>query len=232
MTELIRRVPVHVGYIIDGNRRWAIDQGLLPHQGHAAGYEAIKEVLVETLRQGVRYVSCYVFSTENWARPRIEVATIMNLLLKMMTKDAHIFSEEEIKVRFIGHRDKLSAKLVRAIHKIEEDTTNHTRGELLVCVDYGGQQEIADAVKKVVQSNVGVDTITPELLSQYMYEPDVPPCDVIVRTSGEQRLSGFMTWRSAYSEMIFMKKNWPDMTKRDVTAILKEYTKRNRRFGG
>lgn len=232
MANIAERVPTHVGFIIDGNRRWALERGLKAYKGHYAGYDAIKEVLLETLRQGVSYVSCYIFSTENWSRPKVEINAIMTLVLRMITKDAHIFSEESIKVRFIGGRDKIAPALSAAIGTVEADTAHNTKGELLVCLDYGGQQEIVDAVKKIVQSSVGANAITPELLSQYIYEPDVPPCDLIVRTSGEQRLSGFMMWRSVYSEMIFIKKNWPDMTKRDVAFILKEYTKRNRRFGG
>lgn len=225
-------IPTHIGFIIDGNRRWAKAQGLKPYEGHYAGYDKVKEVLIETLHRGVKYASCYIFSTENWARPQIEVDKIMELLLRVLQDDAHIFNEKNVKLRIIGRRENLRPKLVRAIEKVEVATAGNTGGELLICLDYGGHQEIADAVKKCVQSGIAADEITPEVIAQHLYEPDVPPCDMIVRTSGEQRLSGFMLWRAAYSELLFIQKNWPDMTKEDVTAILKEYAKRNRRFGG
>lgn len=232
MTQYAENVPEHVGFIIDGNRRWARDHGLKPHEGHAFGYEKVKEVLIEALHRGVKYASCYIFSAENWNRPKIEVETIMALLLRVLQDDEHIFNEENVKLRIIGNRAKLKPKLVKVIEKVEESTANNTGGELLICLDYGGKQEIVDAVKKIVQSGIGADAVTPELISQNIYEPDVPPCDMIVRTSGEHRLSGFMLWRANYSELLFIDKNWPDMTKDDVTVILKEYEKRNRRFGG
>ncbi len=227
-----KHLPVHIGFIIDGNRRWAKERGLEPYEGHHAGYEKVKEVMIETLHQGVQYASCYIFSTENWNRPKIEVDKIMELLLKALQDDAHVFHEEGVKLRIIGRRDRLQEKILRAIDSLEADTAGNTRGELLICLDYGGQQEIVDAVKKIVQSGVTASAITPELIESNLYAPDVPPCDMIVRTSGEQRMSGFMLWRASYSEFMFIDKNWPDMTKDDVAVILGEYEKRNRRFGG
>ena len=135
-------------------------------------------------------------------------------------------------MRVIGSREGLSETLRKAIERAEERTRNLTGGELLLCLNYGGHLEIADAVKKIVQSGVAVEEVTPELIAQNLYAPEVPPCDLIVRTSGEQRLSNFMLWRAAYSELMFIEKNWPDMTIKDVEFILEEYKKRNRRFGG
>jgi undecaprenyl diphosphate synthase len=192
----------------------------------------VKEVLIETLRRGVKYASCYIFSAENWNRPKIEIDTIMALLLRVLQQDEHIFNEENVKLRIIGRREKLKSKLVKVIEAVEASTAHNTGGELLICLDYGGKQEVADAVKKIVQSGIHADEVTPDLIGAHIYEPDVPPCDMIVRTSGEHRLSGFMLWRATYSELMFIEKNWPDMTKRDVAVILKEYEKRNRRFGG
>lgn len=224
--------PTHIGFIIDGNRRWAKERGLKPYEGHEAGYTKVKDVLIETLHRGVKYASCYIFSNENWSRPQIEIDKIMALLLRVLQDDEHIFNEENVKLRIVGRREKLKPNLVKAIEEVEGATAQNTGGELLICLDYGGKQEIADAVKKIVQSGVDAADVTSELISQNLYEPDVPPCDMIVRTSGEYRLSGFMLWRAAYSELMFIEKNWPDMTKEDVTVILKEYEKRNRRFGG
>lgn len=225
-------VPQHIGYIVDGNRRWAKEHGLPSYEGHLAGYNAIKDVVRATIKSGVKFVSTYVFSTENWKRSEDEVSRLMNLTLKMLTTDLKEFIEDDIRLVVIGTRDKLSPKLVSAIDDAEAKTRNGKTGTVAACFNYGGQLEIADAVKKIVQSGVAVDEVTPELISENLYAPDIPPCDLIVRTSGEQRLSNFMLWRAAYSELMFLGKKWPDMTKDDVTAILEEYANRNRRFGG
>lgn len=227
-----QKIPTHIGFIIDGNRRWAKERGLKPYEGHYAGYDSIKDVLIETHRQGVQYTSAYVFSTENWNRSAIEVNKLMELLLKVLTDDLHIFNEEDIRLRVIGTRNRLSKKVIQAIDYAEEQTAGNKAGQLLMCLNYGGHVEIAEACKKIVQQGIAAEDITPELITKNIYAPEIPPCDIIVRTSGEQRLSGFMLWRAAYSELMFIEKNWPDMTKQDVTVILKEYESRNRRFGG
>lgn len=225
-------IPQHIGFIIDGNRRWAKEHGLPTYEGHMAGYNSIKDVLLESLSRGVKYASAYVFSTENWKRSEEEVGYLMRLLLKVLTADLPIFVENNVRLRVIGTRDGLSDVIQRAIDKAEQTTANFDGGDLLLCLNYGGHLEIADAVKKIVQSGVATEEVTPELISQNIYAPDVPPCDLIVRTSGEQRLSNFMLWRAAYSELMFVDKNWPDMTKDDVAVIIEEYARRNRRFGG
>lgn len=226
-----RTVPQHIGFIVDGNRRWAKQHGLPTYEGHLAGYNSLKEVLLETLRRGVKYASAYVFSTENWKRSQEEVGHLMGLLLKVLEADVPVFLEHNVRLRVIGSREGLSETLVKAIQRAEEKTEGLTGGELLLCLNYGGHLEIADAVKKIVQSGVGADDVTPELVAEQLYAPDVPPCDLIVRTSGEQRLSNFMLWRAAYSELLFLEKHWPDMRAEDVEVILAEYSKRQRRFG-
>jgi undecaprenyl diphosphate synthase len=225
-------LPAHVGYIIDGNRRWAKARGMPGFEGHRAGYHTLKDVLLETIHSGVFYVSAYVFSTENWKRSEKEVGNLMNLLLRVLKTDAHIFVENNVKMRVLGSRDGLSDKVIKAINDTEKLTENMTGGEILLCLNYGGQQELVEAVKSIVREQTNADAITAETLSSHLYASDVPPCDLIVRTSGEQRLSNFMLWRSAYSELLFVDTLWPDMTKQDVTAILEEYTRRKRRFGG
>ena len=225
-------IPQHIGFIVDGNRRWAKQHGLPTYEGHLAGYNSLKEVLLETLRCGVKYASAYVFSTENWKRSQEEVGHLMGLLLKVLEADVPVFLEHNVRLRVIGSRDGLSETLVKAIDRAEEKTKDLTGGDLLLCLNYGGHLEIADAVKKIIQSGVSADEVTPELVAEHLYAPDVPPCDLIVRTSGEQRLSNFMLWRAAYSELLFLEKHWPDMHAADVEIILKEYSKRQRRFGG
>jgi undecaprenyl diphosphate synthase len=229
MTEA---TPRHIGYIVDGNRRWAKERGLPAIKGHAAGYKVLHEVVQVSFDAGVEYVSAYIFSTENWKRSEEEVGKLMNMVIKAAVDDLHIFQERNIKVVILGSRDRLSTGVLQSIERVEEQTAGNTRGTLAVCFNYGGQQEIADACKKIVQSGIDSDEITPELITQHLYVPEVPSVDMVVRTSGEQRLSNFMLWRSAYSEFMFMDKLWPDMTKDDVAAILKEYSRRGRRFGG
>ena len=224
-------IPQHVGFIVDGNRRWAKAHGLPKYEGHLAGYNALKDVLLETLSRGVKYASAYVFSTENWKRSEEEVGHLMGLLLKILEADVPIFIENNVRLRVVGSRSGLSEAILKAIDKAEESTKDLENGELLLCLNYGGHLEIADAVKEIVRSGVSADEVTPELISQHIYAPEVPPCDIIVRTSGEQRLSNFMLWRSAYSELHFIDKNWPDMTTDDVDDILEEYSQRNRRLG-
>lgn len=223
--------PTHIGYIVDGNRRWARKHGLPTYEGHLAGYNAIQDIARATIDAGVKYVSAYVFSTENWKRSEDEVSKLMGLVLRLLKSDLHIFQENDVRLRILGSRENISDKILKAIDEAEEATKDNKRGTLALCFNYGGQLEIADAVKKIVQSGAAADDITPELIEQNLYAADIPPCDLIVRTSGEKRLSNFMLWRSAYSELMFLDKNWPDMTKQDVTDILEEYKNRERRIG-
>lgn len=230
--ELDTSLPTHLGFIIDGNRRWAKAQGLAAKEGHTEGYHTLKEVLIDVLSRGVRYASVYIFSTENWSREPAEVNHLMGLFLKILRDDAPVFIKHNVKVRVIGSRTRLSKKLVTAINDIEHLTQSLEGGQLLVCLNYGGQQEIADALSALIRSGVKEGEVTPATIEQFLYTPDVPPCDMIIRTGGEQRISNFMLWRSAYSELMFIDKYWPEMTKQDVTRILKEYASRVRRFGG
>lgn len=232
MAEVTPVLPQHVGFIIDGNRRWAQTHGLPVYEGHLAGYNALKDIAVATLESGVHYMSAYVFSTENWQRSADEVKRLLSLVLKLLSSDIPMFNEYNIRLKVLGSREGVSPKIIKAIEKAEAATAGNTGGEFALCFNYGGQLEIVEAVKKIVQSDIAVDDVDAQLISDNLYAPEVPPVDLIVRTSGEQRLSNFMLWRSAYSELLFLDKNWPDMTKEDVTAIMKEYARRQRRFGG
>lgn len=224
--------PRHIGYIVDGNRRWAKEHGLPAYEGHLAGYNALKEVAVATLEAGAEYMSAYTWSTENWKRTKDEAAKIMSLTLVVLKSDLPMFMEKNIRLRVLGSREGLDKKLIKAIDEAEAATVHNTGGTFALCFNYGGQLEIADAIKKIVQSGTKAEDVTPKLIEENLYASEIPPLDVIVRTGGDHRLSNFMLWRSAYSELIFLKKFWPDMTKEDVTDILKEYKKRHRRFGG
>jgi undecaprenyl diphosphate synthase len=225
-TELI--IPRHVGYIIDGNRRWAKKHGLPTYEGHLAGYNALKDIAFASLEAKIQFMSIYIFSTENWKRSQEEIKGLMSLVLRLFTTDAKLFHENNIRLKILGTRDGLDDKILKAMDKLEHDTKDNTGGTLAICLNYGGQRE----VKKIVQSGVAAEEIDEDLIAANLYGAEVPPVDVIVRTSGEKRLSNFMLWRSAYSELIFLDKMWPEMTKDDVTAIIKEYSRRHRRFGG
>lgn len=225
-------VPQHIGYIVDGNRRWARQHGLPTYEGHLAGYDAVQEVVRATFEAGVKYVSAYVFSTENWKRSEEEVGRLMSLALKIARSDVKVLLDNNIRVRVIGSRQGVDEKIVKEIDDIEARSANNTAGTLVLCFNYGGQLEIVDAFRKMIEAGISAEDITTDTVAEYLYAPDIPPVDMIVRTGGEQRISNFMLWRAAYSELLFLDKYWPDMTKEDVKAILKEYSERNRRFGG
>lgn len=225
-------IPLHVGYIMDGNRRWARAHGLPAYEGHLAGYNAFKEVVEASFDQGIKYVTVYAFSTENWKRDAAEVSYLMKVLVMAVTQELKRSIKQGIRIRFLGRRDVVDARVRKAMEKAENATKDLTRGTLAVCLDYGGQQEIADAAKKCLKDGLAAEDITPEAIGSRLYAADIPPVDVVVRTSGEQRISNFMLWRLAYSEFIFLQKHWPEMTKQDVTDIINAYVQRSRRFGG
>lgn len=226
MTEI---VPKHVGFILDGNRRWARAQGLQPVEGHRQGMEVIKDISLAAFDRGVLFVSAYVFSTENWKRTEEEVSHLMGLVIKAVEKHLDTFHDADIRLVHLGSREDLNDKVLAAIDRAVEKTKGNTRGTLALCFNYGGHQEIVDAFESLAAD--GHKTITKELVSNVLYAPEVPPCDLIVRTSGEHRLSGFMLWRSEYAELYFVDKHWPDFTVSDLDDALDEYKKRDRRVG-
>lgn len=231
MNESNPAAPRHLGLILDGNRRWAKEHGLPIAEGHRRGYKTLKMICKSALKHGVRYVSAYVFSTENWKRDRQEVQDLMKLFLWVFKHEVKELDAEGIRLRVVGSKLRLGHALARAIHEAEERTKDNTRGTLLLCLDYGGQQEIVDATKRIAAAGVDPDDITPELISQYLYAPDVPPVDLVIRTSGEQRLSNFMLWEAAYSELAFSKAYWPDFSEADLEREIDNYASRHRRFG-
>ena len=231
MSSSTAPAPQHIGLILDGNRRWARDHGKSIAEGHRQGYLTLRKICKSALKHGVRYVSAYVFSTENWQRDQKEVKDLMKLFMWVFKHEVGALDREGIRIRVVGHKLRLGHALARAIHEAEEKTKHNDRGTLLLCLDYGGQQEIVEATKRIIADGVEPDDITPELLSEYLYAPDVPPVDLIIRTSGEQRLSNFMLWNAAYSELAFTDANWPDFTEEDLDRELQNYSQRHRRFG-
>lgn len=224
-------VPRHLGLILDGNRRWAKERGLPIMEGHRQGYENLKTLTEYAFGQGVEYVSAYVFSTENWNRSQDEVRNLMKLLLWVLKHELENLSKHGIRIRTLGSKLRLGKALVKAIHEAEEKTRDNHKGTLLLCLNYGGQQEIVDAMKQIVADGTPADQITPELIEQHLYAPGIPPVDLIIRTSGEQRLSNFMLWEGAYSELMFTKTYWPDFTTTELQDMLTKYAARDRRIG-
>jgi len=224
-------MPVHIGLILDGNRRWAKEHNLSIAQGHRQGYQNLRTISKAAIKYGVRYVSAYVFSTENWQRDRQEVKDLMKLLKWVLNHEIKKLHKDNIRVRVIGSKVKLGAAMLTAIHDAETLTEHNTRGTILLCLDYGGQQEIVDAIKKIVSEGVPANKISVPLINHYLYAADVPPPDLIIRTSGEQRLSNFLTWQSSYSELMFSKKYWPDFCESDLNLSLKKFQQIHRRFG-
>ncbi len=228
--ETTQTIPKHLGFILDGNRRWAKKHGLPTYEGHLAGYHALKDVILKAADCGIKYVSIYAFSTENWKRSEEEVNGLMGLALRVFKTDINELVEKQIRVRILGAREGIPAKLLKAMEEVEEKSKDFTRTTVGVCFNYGGQREIVDAVNACIAA--GETEITEESLRAHLYDPEIPDIDMVVRTSGEERISNFMLWRVAYSEFHFIDKLWPDMRPADVDDIIAEYNRRNRRFGG
>ena len=232
MNENEAKPPKHVGYILDGNRRWAKKHGLPAYEGHLAGYNALKDVIEATADAGVEYISFYTWSTENWSRAEVEVRGVMKLIRRLFKVDIKELVKNGFKLVVLGGRDRLPDDINQMIDEAEEASKDGKRATLAMCFNYGGQQEIVRAAQRIAEADINPAEVTAELFEQYLDHPAIPPCDVVVRTSGEQRLSNFMLWRSAYSEFLFLDKLWPDMRAEDVDAIIEEYKRRSRRFGG
>ncbi|HSH31753.1 MAG TPA: polyprenyl diphosphate synthase [Candidatus Saccharimonadales bacterium] len=225
-------LPRHVGIILDGNRRWAKSRGLPQLEGHRRGYDNLKTIGEAALERGVSYLSAYVFSTENWQRSKEEVNYLMDLLYWVATHEVAEMNRKNIRVRFLGSKHRLSSKILQAIDQAEAKTAANSKGTVAFCLNYGGQVEITEAVGKMLADAVPAEDATIEKIASYLYAPDIPPLDLVIRTSGEQRLSNFMLWRAAYAELYFTDKHWPDFSPADLDAALAEYALRKRRFGG
>lgn len=227
-----QNIPTHVGLIMDGNRRWAKQNGRPTFEGHYRGYEKLSDCADWFFLRGVKFLSVFAFSTENWDRAKEEVDYLMNLLKRAILEQADTAIKKGYRLMISGRIDDLPGKLPTACREAMAKTANGKNGTLNICLNYGGQPEIADAVKRIVADGVPADKITEAKISEYLYNSEIPNLDMVVRTSGEQRLSGFMLWRASYSEFLFLQKHWPDFEESDVEFILEEYAKRQRRFGG
>lgn len=224
-------VPRHLGIILDGNRRWARERGLPIYEGHKAGYRNVERILDAALDRGVECISVYAFSAENWSRSSDEVRQLMKLFLWIFKHELGNLKRHGVRVHVLGNKLRIGKALLRAVHQAEEETQFNTRGTLLFCLDYGGQQEIVEAMKQLVADGTPASEITPERISNKLRDNGIPPVDLIIRTSGEQRLSNFMLWQAAYSEFMFTPTKWPDFTVEELDEMLDTYANRHRRFG-
>ena len=221
----------HLAIIMDGNRRWAKERGLPSIEGHRLGYAKLKEVGEWCIARGIKVFSVFAFSTENWKRAEEEVGYLMRLLEQAFTQDLPFFEEHGIRIRIVGRREGLSEHLLKIIETAEARTAQNGKLTFCICFNYGGRAEIVDAMKRLIEAGTSASEITEEKIQSAMYWPEMPDPDLILRTSGEERLSGFLLWQSAYSELLWVKKYWPDFSEEDLDAALNEYESRQRRFG-
>jgi undecaprenyl diphosphate synthase len=228
--------PRHVAIIMDGNGRWAAARGLPRVEGHRRGVEALRKTVRAAHDLGILYLTIFSFSSENWSRPKSEITDLLLLLRRFVRNDLADLHKRNVRVRIIGERDSLE-KDIRSLLQEAEDLTRGNDGlTLVVAFNYGARQEIARAVRRlaveVAAGRLSADEVTPELLTRHLDAADVPDPDVIIRTSGEQRLSNFLLWQAAYSELVFLPINWPDFDRAALEGAIAEYHRRERRFGG
>ncbi len=229
-------MPRHVAIIMDGNGRWAAARGLPRVQGHRRGVEALRKTVRAASDLGIAVLTIFSFSSENWSRPRSEIRDLMSLLRRFIRNDLADLHNSNVRVRVIGERDDLSSDIRGLLEEAENLTRDNDGLTLVVAFNYGARQEIARAARRLAieatQGRLSPDDITPELLARYLDVPDLPDPDVIIRTSGEQRLSNFLLWQAAYSELVFVPINWPDFDRSALESAIAEYHRRERRFGG
>ena len=225
----MRIIPHHLGIILDGNRRWAKEKGLPVLEGHRRGGEVVKKIIKLCKNKGIKILTLFIFSNENWKRSEREVSYLMDLLKKALNKKyIQEIRKEGIRVRIIGQRDKLSLSLQKKIKEIEDLTKNNQKMTLNFALSYGGRAEIVEAVKNIIKNKISPDKITEDTIKENLWTSDV---DLIIRTGKEQRISNFLIWQVAYSELYFSPKYWPDFTEKDLNEAISDYAQRQRRFG-
>jgi undecaprenyl diphosphate synthase len=229
-------MPRHVAIIMDGNGRWAAARGLPRVEGHRRGVEALRRTIRAAGEMGIKVITIFSFSSENWSRPPAEVGELMGLLRRFIRNDLAELHRSGVRVRIIGERAGLEADIGRLLIEAEELTNKNTGLTLVVAFNYGARQELARAARRaaeeVLQGRLKPEDITADRLGGFLDAPDLPDPDVIIRTSGEQRLSNFLLWQSAYSELVFVPVNWPDFDRAALEGAIREYRQRERRFGG
>ncbi len=230
-----RELPTHIAVIMDGNGRWAKARGLPRTAGHRRGAEALRRAVVGAAELGVSYITLYGFSSENWKRPLVEVDDLMGLLRRHLQHDINELDEEGARLRVIGERERLPIDIVRLISDAETRTEANDRITVTIAISYGSRQEIAAAARylarRAAAGEIDPEAIDEEIFAGCLMTAGLPDPDLVIRTSGEQRISNFLLWQSAYSELIFVDKYWPDFGKEDLAAAIREYQQRDRRYG-
>lgn len=228
-------LPKHIAIIMDGNRRWARNKSLPVSFGHKEGAKTLEKIVRHAKNIGIKYITVYAFSTENWKRSQEEVSTLMNLMLNYLESYSKRADSENIKVNILGSRQGLSEKMIDLIDRCMERTKNNTGITFNIALNYGGRDEIVRAVKsiaeKVKENEINIEDITEQTISDNLYTKEQPDPDLLIRTSGEIRLSNFLPWQLVYTEFVFVEKNWPDFNEEDLEEAIEIYQKRNRKFG-
>ena len=228
-TDLARSVAI----IMDGNGRWAEQRGLPVAEGHRAGTRALRRTVEAAIDLGVRSLAVYAFSTENWARPSDEVADLMEILGETIDRELPDLAAQGVRTRFVGRRDRVPDDVSARMERLEKETAENDTLDLWIAFDYGGRAEIVEAVRRLVEADgVRPEEIDEELLRSYFYEPGMPDPDLLIRTSGELRISNFLLWQLAYAELVFVDTLWPDFGEEQLRSALEDYARRRRRFGG
>ena len=231
----LNKLPQHVGIIMDGNGRWATGKGLIRTSGHKAGVKTLKKILKTCIKYNIPILTVYAFSTENWKRPMTEVNFLMNLFSSFLAEQIDEMCEDNVRIHFIGRVDELPGNLPNELHAAEERTKNNTGVRFNVAVNYGGRDEIIHAVKNIIErvqnKEIDIEDITEQTISDNLYTANQPDPDLLIRTSGEIRLSNFLPWQLVYTEFLFVDKNWPDFNEKDLDDAIEVYRSRNRKFG-
>ena len=230
--QQLEKVPTHLGFIMDGNGRWAAERGLPRLAGHRAGTENLRRIIRASAEYGIKYISFYAFSTENWNRPEDEVKGLMHILSDYIDKETRELHKEGARLLHIGHLDGLSPTLKKKVVDAIELTKDNMLITVVLAFNYGGRDEILNAVKKLIQDGVRPEEVNEQLFKNYLFTKDIPDPDLIIRTSGEMRTSNFLVWQSVYAEWAFPKVYWPDFDDQMLWQILVDYNQRERRFGG
>ena len=221
-----------VAIIMDGNGRWAAKRGLPVAEGHRAGTKALRRTVEAAIDLGLETLVVYAFSTENWSRPEGEVDSLMDIFGETIERELPDLVRQGVRTRFIGRRDRASAVLREGMTRLEEETAGNDRLRLWVALDYGGRAELVDAARRLVEAGVAPDEIDEAVFHENLYAPELPDPDLLIRTSGELRISNFLLWQLAYAELVFVDTLWPDFGEADLRTALAEYARRKRRFGG
>ena len=230
-----KKLPKHIAIIMDGNGRWAKQHGMMRTLGHENGAKAVREVVEGSAEIGIENLTLYAFSTENWKRPKFEVDTLMKLLISSLRKEIKTLHENNIKLSAIGTLDTLPAKVHKELLEVIEKTKNNTRMTLTIALSYGSREEliytIKEIISKVKNNIISIEKIDESIINEHLYTQNLPDVDLLIRTSGEQRISNFLLWQIAYAELYFTDTLWPDFTKQHLHEAIIEYQKRERRFG-